>query len=69
MLIRFFKHRSLLWREGSFRLTRFGDRGIALYDLSSIEKETKNIANEYPEIVEKMLITLNGKIKQNDVFN
>ena len=56
-------------REGSFRLTRFGDRGIALYDLNSSEKETKNVANEYPGVVEKMLRVLNRKIKQNDVFN
>lgn len=56
-------------REGRFRLTRFGDRGIALYDLNSSEKETKNVANEHPEIVEKMLRVLNGKIKKNDAFN
>jgi iduronate 2-sulfatase len=55
-------------RMGDFRLTRFGDKGLALYDLSSAEKETKNVAAAHPEVVEQMLQVLQVKMKLNDKF-
>jgi hypothetical protein len=53
---------------GDFRLTHFGGKGLALYDLNSVEKETKDVAAAQPEVVEKMLQVLQAKMKLNDKF-
>ncbi|WP_371193903.1 sulfatase-like hydrolase/transferase [Glaciecola sp. SC05] len=55
-------------RMGNFRLTRFGNKGLALYDLTSKEKETKDVAEKHPEVVEKMLAILKSKMKLNEKF-
>ncbi|GAC15338.1 alkaline phosphatase family protein [Aliiglaciecola lipolytica] len=55
-------------RMGNFRLTRFSNKGHVLYELSSNEQETKNVASEHPEVVEKMLKILDSKMALNDTF-
>lgn len=55
-------------RMDNFRLTLFNNKAVALYDLNSPEKETKNVASQHPEVVDKMLKVLQNKMKLNDSF-
>ncbi len=55
-------------RMGNFRLTHMGKQGVALYDLASEEKETKNVAAEYPDLVKTMMEALQAKMKKRDEF-
>jgi iduronate 2-sulfatase len=55
-------------RMNGYRLTSFGNKGLALYDHNSAEKETKNVANQHPEIVKQMLPILKARMLKNDKF-
>lgn len=55
-------------RMNGYRLTSFGNKGVALYDHNSAKKETKNVANEHPEIVKQMLPILKARMLKNDKF-
>lgn len=49
-------------RTATHRLTLHKDGFVELYDHTTAEKETKNIAKEYPEIVEKLKNTLKTRL-------
>lgn len=55
-------------RIDNFRLTRFGNKGYALYDIDSKEKETKNVADKHPDLTHTMIKELENKTKMNDKF-
>ncbi|WAJ71707.1 sulfatase [Catenovulum adriaticum] len=55
-------------RMGNFRLIHMGKKGFALYDLASQEKETKNVADQHPELVKKMMKAMSAKMQQRDKF-
>ncbi|WP_246124729.1 sulfatase [Algibacter pacificus] len=49
-------------RTSTHRMTLHKDGFVELYDHTSAEKETKNIAKEYPELVEELKQILNTKL-------
>ena len=55
-------------RMNNFRLTLFNNKEVALYDLNSKEKETKNVAAQHPDVVAEMLAMLKNKMELNDKF-
>lgn len=48
-------------RTKTHRLTLHSDGFVELYDLTSAEKETKNVADEHPDLVDSLTKTLKAK--------
>ncbi len=55
-------------RMKGFRLTLFNGEDVALYDHNSANKETKNVASQYPDIVNQMLPILKARMLKNDQY-
>jgi iduronate 2-sulfatase len=51
-------------RTNTHRLTLHKDGFVELYDHTSVEKETKNIADQHPELVKQLIETLQSKLEQ-----
>ena len=52
-------------RTATHRMTIHKDGFIELYDQTTVEKETKNIADKYPELVEELKKELKDKLYNN----
>ena len=50
-------------RDDRWRMTRHGSGQVELYDHSSLEKETLNVADKYPKEVERLTARLDERIK------
>lgn len=50
-------------RTETHRMTLHQDGFVELYDHTTVEKETKNIADQYPELVEKLKSVLNARLQ------
>lgn len=60
--ISYFKDVSTI-RTATHRLSLHEDGFVELYDHRTVENETKNIAGQYPEIVEDLKLVLSSKLK------
>ncbi|WP_236973998.1 sulfatase [Membranihabitans maritimus] len=50
-------------RTETHRMTLHQDGFVELYDHTTVEKETKNIADQHPELVEKLKSVLNARLQ------
>lgn len=57
-----YNHKASTIRSSTHRMTLHKDGFVELYDHTTPEKETKNIASDYPELVEALKIKLSNKI-------
>ena len=52
-------------RTATYRMTLHKDGFVELYDHTTVENETKNIADKYPEIVKELKDVLKSKMQYN----